>query len=115
MVSDPLGEWWVHPVGLHRMVDNGAYGPIYDPPLDSDPVTVLGFVRDGSKLIAGPNGEQVTSSAQIALPAGTPYVPVQSQVTLPAMFGGRTSTVIACSVADGGGQPTPDHVELSLL
>lgn len=109
-MSDPLASWWVHPVVVKRFAGAGRYGSDYP-----SSETVLGFVRDGTKLVVGPGGQQVTSSAQIALPKGTAYVPVNSEVTLPAQFGGRTSTVVACSVGDGGGQPTPDHVEISLL
>lgn len=109
-MTDPLADWWVHDVTISRYLGDTAYGPQY-----ADPVTVRGFVHDGTKLVAGTTGEQVASSAQVALPAGLDYIPVQSEVTLPAQFGARTSTVILSAVADGGGQPTPDHVELSLL
>lgn len=109
-MTDPLASWWVHPVVVERYASSGAYGPSY-----AAPQTIHGFVRDGTKLVVGPGGQQIASSAQIALPRGTQYVPVDSKVTLPAVFGGRTSTVVSCDVADGGGQPTPDYVQLTLL
>lgn len=108
MGVDILADWWVHEITVARWSGSGAIESF------DDPVTVRGFVRDGAKLVTGPNGKEITSSAQIALPAGTPYVPVNSKVTLPVIFGGRASTVIAAAVADGGGQGTPDHIEIAL-
>lgn len=107
---DPLAEWYVHPIVIARWSGSGAIESWSDPS-----PAVLGFVHDGTKLVVGPGGKEITSSAQIALPIGTPYVPVNSKVTLPAQFGGRTSKVITTSVGDGGGQPTPDHIEIALL
>lgn len=111
-MSDPLAEWWVHEVVLERYKQRGAYetGDEFD-----EPVVLPGFVADGLKLMIGPTGEQVASTARVALPSSVGYIPANSRVTLPAEFGNRVCTVVACSVADGGGQPTPDHVEIGLL
>lgn len=122
MSVDPLVDWWVHEVIVHRWTGSGAYGDTFDPPLDQPGVTLLGFVHDGAKLVVNAGGQQVTSSAQVALPIAADYVPVKSQVQLPASFGHapgdpsspRTSTVIASARGDGGGQPTPDHYVLAL-
>jgi hypothetical protein len=114
-VTDPLAAWWAHQILIRRWVGNDGYVDLYDPPTGSTPTPVLGFVRDGTKLVVGTGGKTLTSSAQVALPAGTAYVPVNSEVTLPAQFGSRTSVVLVASVGDGGGQPTPDHIELALL
>lgn len=112
-MSDPLAQFWVHDIVIRRYTGATSYGPGYD-----DPVTVQGWVRDGTKLIAGPNGEQLMSSAQVALPPSTDYVPVESEVTLPTQFAApgqtRTTRVISSSRADGGGLPTPDHLQLIL-
>lgn len=107
-MADELADWWVHTVLIARWTGSGAVEGY------AAPVATAGFVHDGSKLVAGPDGKEITSSAQVALPIGTPYVPVNSLVTLPAQFGGRQARVVASAVGDGGGQPTPDHIELSL-
>lgn len=104
-----LSAWWRHPVVIERFLADTAYGPSYDAP-----ETVEGFVEDGSKLVSGPNGATVTSTARIALPLATAYVPPKSRVTLPATFGGRLTTVIGVAVGDGGGQPVPGHIELAV-
>lgn len=122
-VADPLADWWVHQVTVRRWVGDGAYGPVFDPA-----EMLAGYVRDGEKLVRNAQGDQVVSSAQVGLPLvkpdGTPvaYVPVGSQVDLPAQFGHapgdpsspRTSTVLVSARGDGGGQPTPDHYVLAL-
>jgi hypothetical protein len=107
--ADPLADWWRHSIVIRRWKGAGAYGDDF-----AADETVLGFVQDGTKLVADGTGQQVASSAQVALPIGTAYVPVQSEVTLPPQFGERTSRVIVSAVGDGGGQPTPDHHLLSL-
>jgi hypothetical protein len=111
-VTDPLADWWVHAVVIERFVSaGGGYGDGL-----AAAETVMGFVRDGTKLVADGTGKQVASSAQVALPISVAYVPVQSRVTLPAQFGeARRTTVIVSAFGDGGGQPTPDHHELALL
>lgn len=105
-----LAEFWVHDVTVARYAGTGAYGDVYD-----DPVTVTGFVDGGQRLVVGPDGEQVTSTATVFLPAATADVPLDSHVTLPATFGGRTSRVIAAARRDGGTLPLPAHLELNLL
>lgn len=112
-MSDLLAAFWVHPVIIERFVGAGAYGDLYDPP-----ETVQGWVRDGTQLVADGTGQQVASSAQVALPATVNYVPTDSRVTLPPQFAApgqtRRTTVIASAHADGGGLPTPDHHEIAL-
>lgn len=109
-MSDPLESWWVHLVLVERYNGSEAYGDDYD-----TGETVTGFVHDKTKIVVGPDGQQVVASTQVALPAGTAYVPVKSRVTLPAQFGNRRAIVVDVSVGDGGGRPTPDHVELALI
>lgn len=108
-VSDPLAAWWVHEVIVERFQTGNAYGDSYD-----DAETVTGFVVDGAKLVTGPAGDQVVSTARIALPITAARVPVNSRVTLPAVFGARTGIVVASAVGDGGGRPTPDHHEIAI-
>lgn len=85
------------------------YGEVYDLP-----DTVLGWVEDKAKLVVTATGSESLSSARIMFPAGTALIPLGSKVTLPAAHGSRQSIVIAASVHDGGGNPTPDHHEYAL-
>jgi hypothetical protein len=112
-MSDLLAEWFRHPIVIERFAGVGAIGDLFSPA-----ETVMGFVHDDTKIIAGTGGQQIISSAQVALPAATAYVPVGSRVTLPAQFAApgqtRSPLVIGSARADGGGQPTPDHITLML-
>lgn len=110
MTTDPLTPWWVHTVQVERLTTSGGgYGDQY-----ADPEEVTGFVDDTTQLMAGPNGTQVVVSARFAFPSTTAYVPVGSRVTLPALFGGRVTQVVASAVGDAGGQPVPAHQEIGL-
>lgn len=108
-MADPLAPWWVHTAGVRRLVGAGAAGDVYDPPVPADPAAVTGFYRDGAKLVRTGDGEDTVSSGQFSYPRDTPPVPVGSLFITPPEFGGRVTTVIVSSVADGGGNPTPDH------
>jgi hypothetical protein len=108
-VTDGLAAFWVHQVTVERYSESDAYGPGY-----ATPATVAGLVDDGARLIVGPNGEQVTSSARVFFPIGTAAIPLQSRVILPAAFAERASHVIAVARRDGGGLPLPEHLEVSL-
>lgn len=118
-MADPLARFWVHQIQVRRKVGSGAYGPVFDPAADQDADTFLGWVEDGTKLVADGNGGQVASSARVACPASTPYVPVGSEITLPPQYAApgqtRVTKVIAVGLGDGGGLPTPDHMTLALL
>lgn len=73
------------------------------------------FVNDKNKLVRAASGDQVVSSTQVALPAGSGYFRPGTRVTLPAAFGARVTTVIGCEVADAAGQlPDVEHVVLLL-
>jgi len=109
IAADPLAQWWVHEVTVERHAADTAEGESYDPP-----ETLRGFVNDQRRLVRAATGEQVVSETQVLLPKDTATIPVQSIVTLPAIFGGRASTVVAFSRFDGGGLATPDHVEVAL-
>jgi hypothetical protein len=108
-VTDDLAGFWVHAVTVERFTGDSAYGSGY-----ASAAVVTGFVDDGARLIVGPNGEQVTSSARVFFPIGTAAIPLQSRVTLPVEFAERSSHVIAVARRDGGGLPLPEHLEVSL-
>lgn len=108
-MSDLLADWWVHEASVQRLAGSGDAGDVY---AASAPVS--GFYRDGTKLVTDGNGRQVLSTAQFAHPATDARIPVGSWFTAPTRFGSRTSKVIVSALADGGGQPTPDHYEIAL-
>lgn len=110
-MSDPLALWWVHPVAVRRYRGMGQGGAVN---LDAA-VTVTGFYEDRDQLVTGPDGEQVTARGVFAAPPGTPLIPLGSELTLPAAFGGRVVRVVSTSVADSGGLPLPAHSEYGVV
>ncbi|MEV1204441.1 hypothetical protein [Microbispora rosea] len=83
----------------------GAFGPTY-----GDPVPVRCLVDERRRLVRGPTGSEVVSEATVYAPRGT-VCPVGSMVTLPS---GREASALAVGDLDGGGLPTPDHLEIAL-
>lgn len=108
-MTDALADWWVHDVTVERLTGEGAYGPTY-----ASAQTVTGFVDDERKLVRSVGGEEIVATASVFLPAATTDIPLDSRVTLPALFGSRECTVIAVARHDAGGQPTPNHLEVYL-
>ena len=108
-MSDPLAAWWRHPVTVKRWQGEGAYGPVYD-----TPTIESGYISGRTRMVRDKTGAEVVSSATIALPRDTPPIQPGSLVTLPPSHGGRTALVLTVAVGDGGGQPTPDHIELGI-
>lgn len=109
-MTDPLADWWVHEIVVERFLGRSAYGDEF-----AEPVVLPCFVADGIKVTGNAQGEQVISTARATLPASTAYIPVESRVTLPPDFGNRVVKVVTVAVGNGGGQPTPDHVEIGLI
>lgn len=95
-----------HTVTVEAYQGDSAYGPVYGPP-----AAVRCFVEDGAKLIRNDQGHEVVSTARLYARLDTTTAPAQSRVTLPS---GRTATVITAHRRDGGGLPTPDHLEVAL-
>lgn len=110
-VSAALGDWYRHDVTVERFTGSGPSGDVYSTATDE-----LGMVDDTRRLVRAADGGQVVSSTTVYLPSSTTPVPVGSRVTLPTAFGTplRRSIVLAVSVHNGGGRPTPDHVQLAL-
>jgi len=110
VVSDDLSALWVHELPVERRTaSGGGYGDQY-----AAAETVSGFYDDTTQLMPGPDGVQVVVSGRFAFPSSVAYIPVGSRVTLPALFGGRVTEVIASAVGDAGGQPVPAHQEVGL-
>lgn len=94
-----------HRITIEPHLGDSSTGPAYGPP-----TPVRCFVDEQTRAVRSPGGEEVTSSSTAYAAPGT-KVPPLSRVTLPS---GRTTTVIAALDRDGGGLPTPDHVEIQL-
>nr|WP_237532069.1 hypothetical protein [Streptomyces sp. SID8352] len=94
-----------HRITIEPHLGDSSTGPLYGPPM-----VVKAFVDEQTRAVVAPGGEQVTSSSTAYTAPGI-SVPPLSRVTLPS---GRVTTVIACLARDGGGLPTPDHVEIQL-
>lgn len=109
MTLDPLADWYRHQVQVERFTGTGPTGDVY-----AAATTELVMVDDTRRLVRAADGSQVISESSIAHPLTVAAIPPGSRVTLPAIFGGRRTIVLATSVGYGGGQPTPDHVELAL-
>lgn len=97
--------YWLlrHRVTVEPLLGHSAKGPIYGPAK-----VVRCFVQDGQRLIRGANEEQVTAAATVRMRPSA-VCPVGSRVTF---AGGRQSVVLVANQQDGGGFPTPDHLEV---
>lgn len=95
-----------HTVTVEPYEGTGSYGPIY-----GAPVLVRGFLDERTRLVRAPSGDEVTSSSTVYCRLDAVSAPPKSRVTLPD---GRTTTVIQALRRDGGGLPTPDHLEVQL-
>ncbi|WP_129307996.1 hypothetical protein [Streptomyces sp. L2] len=94
-----------HEITVEAYSGESSTGPLYEAP-----TVVRCFVDEQTRAVRSPGGEQVTSSSTAYADPGT-SAPALSRVTLPS---GRTTTVIAALDRNGGGLPTPDHVEIQL-
>ncbi|MFK0124884.1 hypothetical protein ACIQSP_16405 [Streptomyces nigra] len=94
-----------HRITVEEYLGEGSKGPRYGPPQE-----LRCFVDEQTRAVRSPGGEDVTSSSTAYAAPGTRVRPL-SRVTLPS---GRKTTVIAALDRDGGGLPTPDHVEIQL-
>ena len=83
----------------------GGAGPRYGPA-----VTVEAFVDETRRKVRNALGEEVLSEATVFARLAT-TAPEKSRITLPS---GRVAYVIASKRRDGGGLPTPDHLEVFL-
>jgi hypothetical protein len=94
-----------HEVTVEAFRGDGARGPVYGPP-----ATVRCFVDDQRRRVRDSGGNEVVSSTTVRTLLGVD-APAGSRVTL---ADGREATVIQALRRDGGGLPTPDHLELVL-
>lgn len=94
-----------HRITVEPYLGDTSKGPRYGPA-----VVVRCFLDEQTRGVRNPAGEQVTSTSTAYADPGT-VAPPFSQVTLPD---GRVTKVIQSKNRDGGGLPTPDHVEIQL-
>jgi hypothetical protein len=104
-VSSLPGTLLGHSVIVEPYTGDGSYGPIY-----SEATAVRCFLDQKTRMVRDPGGREVTSTSTFYCLLDT-VCPAESRVTLPD---GRQTTVIAALRRDGGGLPTPDHLEVQL-
>lgn len=92
-----------HQVEVERRTDGGPYGPGFEAP-----VTVRCMADEQVRQVRSPSGAEVVSSLTLHCAPDTDEIPGGSRVT----YRGRVSTVISSHRRDGGGLPTPDHLEV---
>ncbi|MFJ5259090.1 hypothetical protein ACIQAC_01265 [Streptomyces sp. NPDC088387] len=96
-----------HEVTVEPYEGQGAAAPVY-----GAPVAVQCFLEEKTRLVRAPDGREVVSGATVYCRLDAVSAPPESRVTLPS---GRQTTVIDQARHDGGGLPTPDHLEVSLV
>lgn len=94
----------VHTVLIESYVGESAVGPIF-----GAPTTVPCFVDDKRRKVRSAVGDEVISETTVYCQLDVD-APVDSRVTV----NGRQALVLVSSRRDGGGLPTPDHLELAL-
>lgn len=101
-----IPEWLLlHTVVIRRYLGAGATGARFGP----DEVTSC-FAEDARRLIRNDDGQEVVSETTFYCLPTVATIPPESEVDV----NGRTTTVIVARRRDGGGLPTPDHMEVSL-
>lgn len=103
------GMWLKHTVQVEAYEGDTAYGPRY-----ALPVAVRCFLEQKTRTVRDKEGQEVVSSGTFyaRLDEAQDICPAESRITLPD---GSTTTVIAALPHDGGGLPTPDHLEVQLI
>lgn len=101
--------WLKHTVTVEAYEGDSAYGPRY-----AAPVAVRCFLEQKTRTVRNREGQEVVSSGTFyaRLDEAQAVCPAESRITLPD---GTTTTVIAALPHDGGGLPTPDHLEVQLI
>lgn len=96
-----------HTVTVEAYEGDGAAGPLY-----GAPVTVRCFLEQQNRRVRNKEGREVVSSSTFYCRLDEVTAPPESKVTLPD---DRETTVIVQLPHDGGGLPTPDHLEVQLV
>lgn len=100
-----IPDWLlVHQVLVEPLAGEGPFGSEY-----GEQTPVRCFVDAKRRLVRDAEGAEVVSETTIYMPLDT-TCPAGSRV----IVGDRASTVITSARRDGGGLPTPDHLEVTL-
>lgn len=95
----------VHEVWFEPYLGNNARGKVYGPA-----VTVPCFCDESTKRVKTSEGKTIMSPARVYVQREwQPAAPPESRVTLPS---GATAQVHEALDRNGGGLPTPDHIEI---
>ncbi|GAA2298312.1 hypothetical protein GCM10010402_66140 [Actinomadura luteofluorescens] len=99
-----MPRWMLtHRVSIEPFEGDGATGAVYGPPVEG--VRALAVAKTTTVRTA--DGKTTVSDTTVVLLPGQ-ACPPRSRITLP---GGRQVIAVTVTDADGGGLPTPDHVE----
>ncbi|MGH7954757.1 MAG: hypothetical protein ACREOZ_02225 [Gloeomargaritales cyanobacterium] len=96
----------VHSIEVEPLLGQFSQGPSYGTKVVIDKC----FVEDETTLQRDKNGQEVVSSCMVLINDLTTDIPLDSRVTV----NGRRTTVLNVKRRDGGGLPTPDHLEVIL-
>lgn len=101
-----MNEFWIHTGTVETWAGVNAEGDAYNPPAD-----VIGFLDDQVRVVIGPDGDQVTSTATFYtdLTHRAVFTP-RSRFTINS----RTCTVVDVKARDSGPLGLPDHLEIVL-
>lgn len=106
-MTDPLALFWVHTLSVRRFQSAASYGDTF-----AAATNVTGFYEDKTTY----SGGQIIATGRFAFPIDVPYVPPQSEVVLPAVFGGRTVQVQFVEVGDAAGvTQLPAHQVIGVM
>lgn len=106
-----LDYLWVHVASVRRYQRRDAMGA----ETFADPVDVPGLYIDKEQIVVGAGGEQILATGTFAFARDIDPVPLQSRLTLPAVFGGRELTVTSESIRDTGALPLPNYQQIGLI
>lgn len=93
----------VHTVIIEPRLGISGHGPTYGPPEEHDCL-----IDDVEKLDRAARDQEALDPVEFWLVPGA-VVPVGSRVTIR----GRIATALKVATRDGGGLPTPDHVQVT--
>ncbi|MCA1624164.1 MAG: hypothetical protein LC778_10255 [Acidobacteria bacterium] len=94
-----------HKIIIEPLLGQYSQGPSY-----GSPITYACFIDDQTTLQRDRDGAEVVSSATIFIGDLAAEIPLDSR----AIVNGRETTVLNVKRRDGGGLPTPDHLEVIL-
>lgn len=96
-----------HRIVIEPFEGDGARGEVYGAPIPN--VRALAVAK--TTVIRDADGKRTVSDTTVVLLPGQ-VCPPRSRLTLPD---GRKVIAMAVTEADGGGLPTPDHVEVVVV